>query len=490
MTKRFWKSLTVLCAATGFISAALLDAADLYAQSPGNFSARVTLALCPESAYIPVTFDVRYKVGSSSEEHIAQILSQSVDTASKTGTFTLSLPGTAGTQQIHVYAFCRNASGYSKASNSVDISYCDALALRDTDGDGLTDAQEDTNCSGTFDSGDASNFQSADTDGDGVPDGTEVREGTNPLDPLSTSHPVILAGGVFDPNGDNESNPVFWRPQTGVWHIKRNLTAGDTAEDSISFGQSGDRPFVYNPRHANSDVGVIRTESGHFRWLFHGTGFVKSDHSAVTDLSFGVPNDQIVLGPWQETTTTNPAVAHLADGKWTYQIYQMDGTIRSAEYGRSGDTPVPADYDGDGIFDAAFFRPSEGKLYVQESASGLEKTYAFGPSVFEAMLPGDVTGDGIGDVTFWNPQSSTFSSMTSDHGFDAAAATAKDPLHYQETQIGNSATDTPLAWFASGGRILYTVINHRSGTRAYRALNNPSAPLTTLTWGSSGDYLR
>ena len=47
----------------------------------------------------------------------------------------------------------------------------------DTDGDGLTDVDE-TNLYGT-------NPQMADTDGDGTDDGTEVAQGTDPLDPLS-----------------------------------------------------------------------------------------------------------------------------------------------------------------------------------------------------------------------------------------------------------------------------------------------------------------
>jgi len=53
--------------------------------------------------------------------------------------------------------------------------------LRDDDGDGLYDWEEDTNGNGVYDPAtDASNFQVADTDGDGVEDGIEVALGTDP----------------------------------------------------------------------------------------------------------------------------------------------------------------------------------------------------------------------------------------------------------------------------------------------------------------------
>ncbi|MGB5013270.1 MAG: hypothetical protein WBO68_04505 [Pyrinomonadaceae bacterium] len=39
-------------------------------------------------------------------------------------------------------------------------------------------------------------------------------------------------------------------------------------------------------------------------------------------------------------------------------------------FGISTDLPVPADYDGDGKFDAAIFRPSTSTWFVQRSTAG------------------------------------------------------------------------------------------------------------------------
>jgi hypothetical protein len=72
-----------------------------------------------------------------------------------------------------------------EASSELSISYEQAAAVSDTDGDGLTDAQEDTDLSGTVDPGETDPGD-ADSDDDGLTDGGEVLVyGTDPLDPAS-----------------------------------------------------------------------------------------------------------------------------------------------------------------------------------------------------------------------------------------------------------------------------------------------------------------
>lgn len=69
----------------------------------------------------------------------------------------------------------------SPRSNERTIGYADAAAVVDSDGDGLTDAEEDVNLNGVRDPGETDRLN-PDTDGDFVPDGIEHDRGTDPLD--------------------------------------------------------------------------------------------------------------------------------------------------------------------------------------------------------------------------------------------------------------------------------------------------------------------
>jgi hypothetical protein len=70
-------------------------------------------------------------------------------------------------------------------------------------------------------------------------------------------------------------------------------------------------------------------------------------------------------------------------------------------WGTSGDVPVPADYDGDGITDAAVWRPSTGEWFVLLSASGgISQVTQWGLPT-DIPLPGDYDGDGETDFAVY-----------------------------------------------------------------------------------------
>jgi hypothetical protein len=60
---------------------------------------------------------------------------------------------------------------------------------------------------------------------------------------------------------------------------------------------------------------------------------------------------------------------------------EMDDNFKGVTWGTSGDIPATGDYDADGKWDLAVFRPSAGIFYVLLSANGALKVDQFGANV-------------------------------------------------------------------------------------------------------------
>jgi len=453
-----------------------------------TFPVRATLQLCGDYPYGGITVELQYRLTTETTYHPVTITSQSIDSSTNTGTFDFSLPSTFQSVPIAVAAFCRSGLGLGGASAEVTITNCDALAIHDTDFDGIPDNQEDLNCDNFFSPGDSSNLNNLDTDGDGVRDLVERVSGTDATNPGSSPRPYIFSSAPFDPNGDGESNAVVFRPANGTWYVKDFYAANQPLV--FGFGANGDIPFAYQPKGApvaTTDVGVIRRSGLDYQWFFHGQGFTRSNGTRLTTLTFGIFGDNIVLGPWEEPGVTSPAVARLFNNIWFFDIYLKDGTIRHVAWGGNGDVPKVQDYDGDGLFDIAVFRPSEQKTYIIRSKDNVIAVYNFGSGTADFTPRGDYTGDGVDDITFWEPITGLFTSMTSNNGFNDTLAQAKNPSYYKESQLGLYFVHLPLNWNRRGGRIVYTVVDHATGNRFYRTDNVESNPIIMESWGLAGD---
>lgn len=452
-----------------------------------SFVAELTVELCPEYPEGGVVLDMVYTVGQDPTLKVADVVSQNIDTDTNQAKIQLRFPSFFGTLPFHVSSSCRNARGFSIPSNVVSFSNCDVLATRDTDADGISDNLEDTNCDNFFSPGDASNLHNVDTDGDGVRDLVERLAATDPTNPASSPRPNIISAAVFDPDGNGDANAVAWRGTRGTWFIKDFTSPGQHL--SFNFGLKGDIPIVYQPEAAPSNVAVVRRVGTDYHWFFRGPGILGADTNPQTTLRFGIFGDNIIPGSWEKPGVTNPAVARLFNGVWTFIIYQQDGSARSVVWGGNGDIPKPQDFDGDGILDVAVYRPSEQKTYWISSISGLGAIEDFGSGTAEHTVRGDFSGDGKEEITVWEPNTGVYSSLVSDNGFDSAKAMLKDPDHYFEMQLGLYNIHLPMNWNRRGGLLLYTVIDHAQGLRYWRTNNAPDGAIIIEQWGLQGDHL-
>ena len=94
-----------------------------------------------------------------------------------------------------------------------------------------------------------------------------------------------------------------------------------------------------------------------------------------------------------------------AEGNW-YIVNSSNGNLITKQWGKSGDIPVSADYDGDGKSDIAVFRPSEGNWYIK-LWTGSMILRNWGAST-DIPVPGDFDGDGKADTAVFRPGEGTW----------------------------------------------------------------------------------
>ncbi len=89
-------------------------------------------------------------------------------------------------------------------------------------------------------------------------------------------------------------------------------------------------------------------------------------------------------------------------GSFNSQWWIAGGLWGLTDWGRIGDRPVPADYDGDGLTDIAVWRPSDGNWYVVSSGSNAVSVTQWGMAG-DIPLPGDYDGDNEIDFAVYRP---------------------------------------------------------------------------------------
>jgi uncharacterized delta-60 repeat protein len=166
---------------------------------------------------------------------------------------------------------------------------------------------------------------------------------------------------------------------------------------SVSAVNNANNFFNYD-FYKEDEIAVYRPNaSGLGTWFLFRNSF-----GQPFQFQYGAPDDQIVPGDYDGDGLQDLAVFRPATGEWiTRKIYlnacaPMD-CVDVVQFGANGDIPAPGDFDGDGKFDRAVFRPSTGDWYILLSSTGGYTGFHFGQNG-DKPVTGDYDGDGKSDV--------------------------------------------------------------------------------------------
>lgn len=220
-----------------------------------------------------------------------------------------------------------------------------------------------------------------DYDGDGRTDFAIMRPGT------SANHWWVMYSGNLamidfafgvagdkeapaDYDGDGKTDFAVYKPATGVWYIQGSTTGYYTATWG---GQTSDVPAPADyDGDGRADVAVYRNSNTSFYT-------VNSSSGALNTYSVGYSGSP-VPGDYDGDGRSDPAVFETSTGYWRIRKTTTGTVWTSSAWGVSSDITVPNDYDADGKLDLAVWRPSTGTWFIINSHDGSTRTATWGVS--------------------------------------------------------------------------------------------------------------
>jgi hypothetical protein len=256
--------------------------------------------------------------------------------------------------------------------------------------------------------------------------------------------PLDYAGSATSPS-NGIADPVTWTPSNGNWHFNGSNLFG--------WGQPGDIPVPgYWDTFAGADVAIWRPVEWYPPWQMDrpGVWHIRNSFGFDEVLQLGTSEDVPVPAAYSSNPNhyTNTAVWSPYTGIWTIPAVGNFGP-----FGRPGDIPVPADYDGDGRADIALYRPSTGQWSIIESSTGSRRPDVTWGVPTDIPVPADFDGDNRTDIAVWRPGNAYFIIINSSNGVawsfpfgESARGDVPVPGHYN-----NGIGDDAAVWRSSTG---------------------------------------
>jgi hypothetical protein len=213
---------------------------------------------------------------------------------------------------------------------------------------------------------------------------------------------TVQMGNVFgedypipaDYDGDGVMDFAVFRPEEARWFINGSGGILDTGPTGIQMGSPNfdDVPvpgkYDMDPK---ADLTIVRDGQ---EWFIRPSDGVSPDPYGSAPFLFGAPGDTPIPADWDTDGIDDIGVYRNA---YWYRWGSTDGGLPTVVFGAPADIPVPADWDGDGIDDMAVWRPSNAAWYRFGSTIGGMPAVSFGAPT-DVPIPADYDGDGFADL--------------------------------------------------------------------------------------------
>lgn len=155
-----------------------------------------------------------------------------------------------------------------------------------------------------------------------------------------------------------------------------------------------------------------------------------------------------------------------------FVLNSSDNSIRTQQFGASGDIPTPEDFDGDNVTDIGVFRPSSGSWYRLNSSDNTFSSVQFGQQG-DVPAAGDFDGDARADFVVWRPSNGIWYRLNSSNSAFSAV------------QFGQNG-DKPVAGDYDGdGK--YDIAVFRPSSGIWYRLNSANNSFSSVQFGQNGD---